>query len=84
VVHGLFIGTDSGEGWMVAIYIACAVAVGLAVLARIVAVLVRTRRNHRYAQQRGTHRSYGPESGVERAARHAHRTPANSGSRGRS
>ena len=84
VVHGLFIGTDSGEGWMVAIYIACVVAVGLAVLARVIAVLARTRRNHRYAQQRGPRRPHGPESGVERTARHAHRTPAHSGSRGRS
>ena len=39
VVHGLFIGTDSAEGWMVAIYVGCVAAVGLAVLARIVAVL---------------------------------------------
>jgi hypothetical protein len=83
-VPGLFIGTDSSQGWMVAIYLACVVAVGLAVLARVVAVLARRRRNHRYAQQRGTHRSYAAEYGVERAARHAHRTPANSGSRGRS
>ena len=84
VVHGLFIGTDSGEGWMVAIYIACVAAVGLAVLARVIAVLARTRRNRRYAAQRGHRRTHIPESGVERAARHAHRTPAHSGSRGRS
>ncbi len=84
VVHGVFIGTDSGERWMVAVYVACVAAVALAVLARVVAVLSSRRRNHRYAQQRGPRRPYGAESGADRVARHAHRTPAHSGSRGRS
>jgi methionine sulfoxide reductase heme-binding subunit len=49
VVHGIFIGTDSAEGWMVSVYIGCVAAVGLAVLARLVAVAHGTwvgRRTH--------------------------------------
>lgn len=84
VVHGLFIGTDSAEGWMVAIYIACVSAVGLAVLARIIAVVNSTRRNDRLEGQRSSRRASRPEYGAERTARHAPRTPAHSGSRGRS
>ena len=43
VVHGIGIGTDAGRGWMVVTTAACVAAVGLAVLARLVAV-VRGRR----------------------------------------
>jgi sulfoxide reductase heme-binding subunit YedZ len=47
VVHGLFIGTDSAEGWMQAITVGCVVAVGLAVVARVVAVLWGSRPSRR-------------------------------------
>ena len=39
VVHGLGIGTDAGRSWMVVVTAACVGAVGLASLARVVAVL---------------------------------------------
>ncbi len=76
VVHGLFIGTDSTKGWMAAVTVGCVGAVGLAVLARAVAVLHGTRVNRRRHRDDGPRRPYGPRSGVERAARHGHRTPA--------
>ena len=84
VVHGLFIGTDSGEAWMLAIYVVCVVAVAVAALARVIAVLHRRRVNSRRHHHGSHRRSPSPEYGVERAARHAARTPAHSGSGGRS
>ena len=71
VVHGLFIGTDSSTPWMRAIYAASAVLVVGAALSRVVAVLAGRRAHH---GRRATHtpdRHYGPQSGSERAARHA-------------
>ena len=82
VVHGLFIGTDSSKGWMVAIYIACVSAVALAVLARVIAVLNRKRVVRKRDQHGRPRRSYAMESGVQRAPRHAPRTPASVGSGG--
>jgi len=80
VLHGLFIGTDSKEGWMVAITVSCVAAVGLAVLARIIAVLHGRRVNRRRHRNDGPRRPYGPQSGVERAERHGSRVPAGAGS----
>jgi predicted ferric reductase len=80
VVHGLFIGTDSSTPWMRAIYAASAVLVLGATFSRVVAVLAG-RRAHR--SRRATHtpaRHYGPQSGSERAARHAAPEPV--GARG--
>jgi len=85
VVHGLFIGTDSDKGWMVSITVGCVVAVGLAVVARIIAVLNGKRVNrkrHDRSGHDGPRRPFGPQSGVEREARHADRTPARAGSTG--
>ena len=82
LVHGLFIGTDSAEGWMVAIYVGCAATVALAVLARIVAVLSTRRRKRRSAKDHAPRPPFGPQSGVEREARHADRAPARAGSTG--
>ena len=84
VVHGIFIGTDSAEGWMVAIYVGCAATVGLAVLARIIAVLNTKRLRRRSHQDHAPRPPFGPQSGVEREARHADadRAPARSGSTG--
>ena len=62
-MHGLFIGTDSAEGWMVAIYVGCAAAVGLAVLARIIAVLNGKRVNRRTHQDHAPRPPFGPQSG---------------------
>ena len=77
VVHGLFIGTDSGEGWMVTTYVACVAAVGLAVLARLVAVARGTwvRRRTRPARRRRApsgRRAVGPARGTD-PRRRAHR-----------
>jgi len=80
VLHGLFIGTDSKEGWMVAITVSCVAAVGLAVFARIIAVLHGRRANRRRHRNDGPRRPYGPQSGVERAERHGSRVPAGAGS----
>jgi predicted ferric reductase len=82
VVHGLFIGTDSDQGWMVSITVGCVVAVGLAVIARIVAVLHGKRVNRRKHHDDGPRRPFGPQSGVEREARHTDRIPARAGSTG--
>ena len=59
VVHGLFIGTDSGEGWMAAITSAAS-PVGLAVLAR---------RRARHAATAGPHRVRAPRGPSGRARR---------------
>ena len=84
LVHGLFIGTDSSVGWMVAIYVGCAATVALAVLARIIAVLNTKRLKRRSHQDHAPRPPFGPQSGVEREARHADadRAPARSGSTG--
>jgi predicted ferric reductase len=76
VVHGVFIGTDSAEGWMVAIYLACAATVVLAVLARIVAVLNGRRVNRRQRRSDDQRRSRGAHSAMQSAPRHAPRIPA--------
>jgi sulfoxide reductase heme-binding subunit YedZ len=80
VVHGLFIGTDSAESWMVAIYLACAATVVLAVLARVVAVLNgrRVNRRQRRSERRSDdhRRSPGSHAAMQSAPRHAPRTPA--------
>ena len=87
LVHGLFIGTDSAQSWMVTIYVACVAAVGLAVLARVVAVLNRKRVNrkgasHQIHQNRGPQASLEPQSGVEREDDQADHAPARAGSSG--
>ena len=76
VVHGLFIGTDSSTGWMVAITVGCVAAVGLAVVARVVAVLWgnRPRRTARTGAGRPSDRGVG----ADRSARPA---PAPTGAR---
>ena len=82
LVHGLFIGTDSPENWMVAIYVACAATVGLAVLARVTAVLNGKRVNRRAFKAPAPRPPSGPQSLVERDARHADHAPAGGGSTG--
>ena len=66
VVHGLFIGTDSSRSWMVATTVGCVVAVGLAVLARLVAVLLGRRASRRGRGSGRPPRVSGPRPGTER------------------
>lgn len=82
LVHGLFIGTDSSESWMVAIYLACATTVGLAVLVRVVAVLNGKRVNRRAFRAQAQRPPSAPHSGVERDTRYANHAPAGGGSAG--
>ncbi len=72
VVHGVFIGTDSAEGWMVAINVGCVAAVGLAVLARLVAVARGLRHNRR--THTATALGQRP-TGTDRSARHGADAP---------
>ena len=82
VVHGVFIGTDSTQGWMVAITVGCVAAVGLAVLARLVAVARGLRVNRRSHTTVGTRRPYGTQSGLEPPTRHEAPAPVGAGTRG--
>lgn len=71
VVHGLFIGTDSSTEWMAAIYVGCVAAVGLAVLARVVAVLWGRRANRAAGTGAGAGHPSDRGAGADRSARPA-------------
>ena len=76
MVHGLFIGTDSAESWMVAIYVACGAVVGLAVLARLVAVA----RGKWVGRRTHTATALGRRPvGTERSAEHGSPDPVGAG-----